>query len=139
MNQNESPIRKTVMVIGGVGLRRGSIRPPAGPVMVAVAEDINTHLIACDWLADAPFRLVSMILRYGDAKPNTEINRIDKRHSELPVARELSFDECRERGRSGTLFELFLRETVIAMSDVSKRYKLPMSWIDAYSNLDEIG
>jgi hypothetical protein len=98
--------------------------------MVEVAQDINRHLWNCDWLEHAPFTLVNLILRFGDARPDTEIGRIDTRHAELPVARELSMSECEQRARDGSLYDYFHNETISALKDVSQKYSLPLQWVD---------
>lgn len=124
-------LRKSYIAIGGVDLVKGRIRPEPGPVMVAVAQDINRHLWDCDWLENAPFDLVNFILRFGESKPETEIKRINRRHTELPVARELSMEECVQRAVAGALYDYFHDETMKALTDVSKRYDLPLDWLDA--------
>jgi hypothetical protein len=125
--------RRSYIAIGGVDLVKGRIRPEPGPVMVAVAKDINRHLWDCNWLENAPFGLVNFILRFGNSKPDTEISKISQRHAELPIARELSMTECEQRARDGTLYDYFHNETIIALTDVSKRYDLPLEWVDAVS------
>ena len=99
--------------------------------MVAVAQDINRHLWDCDWLENAPFDFVNFIFRFGDSKPDTEIEPINKRHAELPVARELSMAECVQRAAAGSLYDYFHDETMVALTDVSNQYDLRLDWVDA--------
>ncbi|MCA9135531.1 MAG: immunity protein 39 [Planctomycetales bacterium] len=89
---------------------------------------MNERLVACNWLDSAPFGLVSLVLRFGDAHPDTQIASINKTHSELPVSRELSMAECIDRARNKTLLQYFRTETVIALTDVATLYDLSMDW-----------
>ncbi|WP_413433397.1 Imm39 family immunity protein [Crateriforma spongiae] len=99
-------------------------------MIVAVATELNQRLAECNWLDSAPFDTVSLILRFGDAKPDTQIGAINTSHSELPVARELSMDACIERARAGTLLAYFRVETIVALTDVSRRYNLSLDLCD---------
>ena len=97
-------------------------------MIVAVCDALNPVLVDSDWLDSAPFDTVSLILRFGDASPDTEIKRIDTANAELPVARAISMNDCIGRARDGSLFDLFLTETVSALLDVSIAYDLPTDW-----------
>ena len=121
-------IRRSFIAIGGVALIKGRIRPPAGPTMVAVATELCDRLWDCDWLEPAPFDLVNLILRFGESKPETEIRAVNKRHSELPVARELSMVDCVNFARNGELYNYFMSETVTALTDISDKYNLSHEW-----------
>jgi hypothetical protein len=119
------------LVLGGVGLVRGSVSG-AGPAMVAVAEILGPRIIAAGWCPKMPFAFVHLILRFGEAKADTEIRRISARSKDLPVARELSMDDCRRAAREGRLLGLFLRATLKALEDVASRYELEAGWIEEF-------
>jgi hypothetical protein len=119
------------LVLGGVGLVRGSVRD-AGPKMVEVSRILGPRILAAGWRPKMPFHYVHLILRFGEAKPDTEIRRVSARYKDLPIARELSMDDCRRAAREGRLLGLFLRETLKALEDVAKRYELDAGWIEEF-------
>ncbi|EKK01555.1 hypothetical protein RBSH_03116 [Rhodopirellula baltica SH28] len=119
---------KLPLIIGGVATRPGRIRPHPGPVIVAVCDALNPMLTDCGWLDSAPFDTVSLILRFGDSRADTEVKPVNATHAELPIARDLSIDSCIDCARDGTLFDLFHTETVTALLDVSRAFDLPTDW-----------
>lgn len=78
--------QKRKLLIGGVALVMGNVRN-AGEAMVAVCDELDPILIESGWFPAAPFKYISLIIRYGvktDLKP--EFQPIIKKYGELPVA-----------------------------------------------------
>ena len=104
---------KRHLLIGAVGLVKGNVRDD-GKAMVSVCDELEPIFKDRDPLAGAPFSVVSLILRYGTSQTPPQIGRINKRHSELEVAvelsmavvKKLSYDELRKQVRTATLESL---------------------------------
>lgn len=115
------------LMLGGVGLVKCRVK--GGPALVGVLTKLNPAMRSIGWLDQAPFKTVHLILRYGQAKPQTFFQPIIKKHSELPVARELSAAECQSASQAGALEAVFMREILLALNDVAAKYSLPTEWL----------
>lgn len=135
MGTVDIPADPPPLVLGGVGLVRGSVRG-VNPAMVAVAKTLGPHIIAAGWRPKVPFAYVHLMLKFGEAKAGTEIRRVSARYKDLPVARELSMKDCQQAAKEGRLLELFLRETLKALEDVAKHYELDAKWIEEFRNTE---
>ena len=114
------------LLIGGVGLVRGRVRD-AGPVMVEICDELEPHLNEIGFTDSAPFRTVSLILRFGEKEDlSPEYSRIDRRHQELPVAVELPMEVLRKAKRD-ELKQLFRAATMATLIDVGRKYDLPVT------------
>jgi hypothetical protein len=87
------------LVLGGVGLIRGSVRYD-GPAMVEIFDEINPYLVGDGFLANAPFSLLNGIIRYGTKfDPHAEVGPIDRRKNQLPFAVEVEMARIRRASK----------------------------------------
>ena len=113
-----------LLLIGGVGLVRGRVRD-AGPVMVEICDELEPVLRGGGYSEQAPFRTVSLILKFGTKKSLIpEYGSLDKKHCELPVSVELEMRALRRMPREDVKKE-FLIATLSVLVDVAQRYGLP--------------
>jgi hypothetical protein len=91
-------------------------------------------LVESGWFPSAPFKYVSLIIRYGDKTDlNPEFQPIIKKHGELPIAVELKMEDIRAVHRVTTTLEsLFRQVTLEALLGVAEKYGLPRSPIEGY-------
>jgi hypothetical protein len=91
----------------------------------AVRDDIEQRLIELDFLADAPFKWVGLVIRYGlrnETRPQYE--RINKTHGDLPIAIELDARELKEMSAE-VLSKTFTVATLEALLDVARQFDCP--------------
>ena len=120
------------LVLGGVGLIKGSIRY-AGPAMVEITQEINPHLVADRFLVDAPFHLLNGIIRYGTRfDPHAEVGPIDKRNNELPFAVEVEMAPLKRASKDEVKAE-FLKALIPALFAIAVEYELPTDGLTAYA------
>ena len=113
-----------MLLIGGSGLVKGRVRL-AGPVMREICDELEPALIASSFTEKAPFRTVSLILRFGEQTLLDPVYEpVDRRHSELPVAVELPMSELRTAKRDD-LKQRFFDATLRVLADVARKYNLP--------------
>lgn len=113
-----------LLLIGGVGTVKGRV-PGSGPAMLAVCDALEGVLKDVAFTAKAPFRTVSLIIRFGTKDDLTpEHGAIDRRHGELPVAVEFDLKQLR-RASQAELELLFKAVTLDILLDVASRYALP--------------
>ena len=113
-----------ILLIGGVGLVRGRVRD-SGPVMVEICDELEPLLRECGYSKSAPFKTVSLILRFGtQRKLEPEYGPLDRRHSELPVSVELEMGKLRRMSREEVKRD-FMIATLAILVDVAQRYGLP--------------
>jgi Immunity protein 39 len=77
------------LVIGTVALVMGRLRKD-GTALDEVRDEVEQLMLSTDFLADAPFKFISLIIRYGlvnKTKPDDE--PISKKYGDLPIAIEL--------------------------------------------------
>lgn len=113
-----------MLLIGAVQSVRGNVRD-MNQLMVEASSILEKILVDTKYTSRAPFYTVSLILRIGtvrDLRP--DYGRIDKRHSELPVAVALDFAALRDMTRGQVLLE-FLEAALAVLVDVADRYDLP--------------
>jgi hypothetical protein len=112
------------LLIGGVSLVKGRVRD-AGRAMVKISNDLEGTFESTSYVANAPFKTVSLILRFGlQTNLEPEYTRIDKRHNELHVAVELNMADLSTCNYE-QLEELFMIATLKVLVDAGKKYHLP--------------
>ena len=127
-----------VLLIGGVGLVRGRVRD-SGPVMVEICDELEPLLRESGYSDSAPFRTVSLVLRFGNEKNlEPEYGPVDKKHSELPVSVELEMGTLRRMSREAVKRE-FLTATLSILIDVARRYDLPKEDMERILNAIDDG
>jgi hypothetical protein len=120
------------VVLGGVGLIKGSIRN-AGPAMVEICRELNPYLVNNGYLADAPFDLLNGIIRYGTKfDPYAEVGPINKRNKELPFAMEVELAPLKLVTKEEVKAE-FLKALIPALFAISLEYELPVSGLTAFA------
>ena len=112
------------LLIGGSGLVKGSVKG-FGPALAELSHEVSESITSRGWIDSAPFKVISLIVRYGAAsKPDVEVGRIN-RHKELEVAVQARVDEL--RAAKGSVHEL--KETLRpyigrALAAVAEKYEL---------------
>ena len=77
------------LVIGGVALIKACLKN-TGPAMVGVCDELEKVLTASEFFANAPFRWISLIIRYGLKNEFAPVyQRINKTHGDLPISVEV--------------------------------------------------
>jgi len=127
-----SPIRKNLLIGAASSVFRFKLKD-GGRMLLQIRDDLEGHLERNEYLQTAPFKTVSLILRYG---PNDEWEpadkyKIDKHHDELHVAVQLEAARLKElEAEPAKLFQA-LRSTVIeVLHDVAANYDLPYAFLD---------
>lgn len=120
------------VVLGGVGLIKGSIRE-AGPAMVEITTELNPFLIEDGFLEDAPFNLLHGIIRFGSKyDPHSQIGPIDKKNNELPFAVEVELAPLR-RASKDEIVNKFLMVLIPALFTIASKYDLPKKGLKNFS------
>jgi hypothetical protein len=120
---------KRRLLIGGVYSVPGNLRF-AGQKMEEVCNDFEPHLVKNGFLASAPFTTISLIFRLGDVDNfDPEIGRIDRKHSELPVAISIDVRRLKKMAPSELKIE-FARLTLEVLCDIAANYDLPYQFLD---------
>lgn len=120
------------IVLGGVGLIKGDIRE-SGHAMVEITKEINPYLVKDGFLANAPFKLLNGVIRFGTQfDPHAEVGPIDKRNNELPFAVEVEMAPLKRAPKEEVKAE-FLRALIPALFAISLDYDLPVNGLVAYA------
>lgn len=114
--------KKRKLLIGAVGLVKGSVRN-GGKAMVAVCDEFEPKLDQSDFLGMAPFKVISLILKYGTEWGMPQIGRINKSHSELEVAVEIPMVEVRMLDEA-ELIEVVRNAVIETLRAVATKYSL---------------
>ena len=118
------------LVVGGVSLVKCKVKR-YGPAILAARNKIETALEENGYLAEAPFRTVSLILRFGTYNnPTPEIGKIDSRRRLLPVAVELDANDLATIDLQG-LERHFHGVMIEVLCDVAANFDLPFEFLDA--------
>ena len=113
---------KREILIGAVGLVKGSVRN-GGKAMVAVCDEFEPAFEQTGFLDGAPFKVVSLVLRYGTKWGAPDLGKINKRHSELEVGIELPMSEIRVMDEA-SLAAVFRKATLEALVAIAQKYDL---------------
>ena len=123
-----------ILLIGGVSLVKGRVKE-AGPVMREICDELEPLLQDMEFLDKAPFKTISMIIRFGKKNDLTpQYDPINKRHSELPVAVELQLAGLRTANKD-EVKAAFVTATIDVLLDVSEKYGLPNTPLKAIIDL----
>ncbi|WP_419227318.1 Imm39 family immunity protein [Alteromonas sp. OM2203] len=115
---------KRILLIGGVSLIKGRVKE-AGPVMKEICDELEPLLQDIGFVDSAPFKTVSMIIRFGEKTDLTpEYEAINKRYNELPVAVEMELAEFRVASKD-VVKSAFVKATIDVLLDIAKKYDLP--------------
>jgi hypothetical protein len=123
---------KRILLIGGVGLVRGRIKD-AGRVMVEICDALEPLLNEIGFVKRAPFRTVSLIIRFGETTDLTpQYDPIDRRHDELLVAVELEMAKLRFESKD-VVKRAFYDATLTVLDDVARKFDLPALPLESLS------
>ena len=113
---------KREILIGAVGLVKGSVRHD-GKAMVAVCDELESVFEKSKFLDDAPFKVISLILRYGTCWGDPDLGKINKKYSELEIGIELPMSEIRTMDEA-ILVNVIRESTLKSLLAVSQKYGL---------------
>lgn len=112
------------LVIGGVALVKARLKN-TGSAMVCVCDEIDPILLESKFFADAPFKCISLIIRYGlENKYEPVYQRINKTHGDLPISVEVDTHQLLGADLEGVK-TIFRRATIEALLHVARKYGLP--------------
>jgi hypothetical protein len=118
------------LVVSAVSLVKCRINND-GQAALAARNEIELALEGNGYLKSAPFRTVSLILRYGERDNlDPDIGEVDKRRSVLPVAVELKASRLQAMD-TATLTEEFRTVMIEVLCDVAANFDLPFEFLDA--------
>ena len=118
-------VERHKLAIGGASLTAARLNRHSMPVMCEVNEQLESELLAVDFLKGAPFKWIGLILRFGLVNEDVpHYQRINKKYGDLPVAIELDTHELRNASRD-ELKEKFLVATLKTLIDIARKYNLP--------------
>jgi hypothetical protein len=113
------------LVLGGASMTLAPTNPHSIDVGTAIMDELEQVMIETGYLANAPFKWVGIILRYGLKNEDVpHYQRINKKHGDLPVAIELDTHELLDASRE-QLKEIFTIATLKILVHVGKKYELP--------------
>lgn len=114
------------LVLGGASLTLAKIRPARanGAAANRVRDDLEREMIASGYLEGAPFKWVSLIIRYGLVdKPEPSYGEINQKHGDLPLAIEVDVHSL--LGASEDEMALVYRKaTLTALIHAGEKYGL---------------
>jgi Immunity protein 39 len=120
------------IVLGGVGLLKGTIRE-CSTVIVEITKEINPYLIHDKFLANADFKLLNGIIRFGTKfDAHAEVGPIDKRNCELPFAVEVEMGPLRKASKDVVKSE-FLKALIPALYAIALKYELPVNGLTTFA------
>lgn len=102
----------------------------AGIAMQEICYELEPLLKEVGFVDNAPFKTVSMIIRFGEKTDLTpDYDPINKRHSELPVAVEMELAGLRMASKD-VVKSAFVKATIDVLIDVAKKYDLPFEALE---------
>lgn len=114
------------IVIGGVALVIGRLKGD-GAAMVQICDELDPLLDTSEFVSNAPFKFVSLIIRYGTKVEIVPVYQgIAKKNGALRIAIELDMNDLKAANKKGTLKDVFAVATLKALIDVGKKYHLPV-------------
>jgi hypothetical protein len=100
----------------------------------AVRAELEPILVAPDYLKDAPFSWVTLVMRYGlKNEENPHYGRISRKYGDLPLSIEVDVHEMLGASMD-ELRIVFGRATLRALTHAGEKYRRP---VDALRDLDD--
>lgn len=120
------------LVLGGVALTQAKLPARKSAMAMGKARDeLEQEIIQSEYLADAPFKWIGLIIREGlidESVPHYQ--GIDKKDGELPVAIEI--DTHRLLGASEeAMAAVYRKATLTALVHAGEKYRLPVGRLKA--------
>jgi len=91
--------------------------------MVRVGEELEPKIRDSDFLKDAPFGCVHLILKLGSDWKQVKIGRVDRLNSELEVSIEVPMAAI-SRKSDEEMYAIVKRATYTSLHEVARRYGL---------------
>src|SRR5690349_2081583 len=116
------------LVIGGVALTKARVRPAkaAAAAMARVRDELEQELIESNYLKDAPFTWVSLIIREGLIdKPEPHYGKIDRKDGELPLAVGINVHR-QLNAHENEIVQVYRRATLTALIHAGEKHGLPV-------------
>lgn len=114
------------ILIGAVSTAPARLRTKdSGQVMVEICDELDGIVRSC--IADAPFSVISIVLRYVDGpERDVELGKVN-RHSELEVGIDVAVRTIRSADRD-TLKLIFRAYVVRSLQMVKEKFDLPCAF-----------
>jgi Immunity protein 39 len=113
------------LVISDVALVKGRFKS-VGPAIDSIRDELEKLLIESDFLDQAPFRWIGLIIRLGLMDHWTpEYQRINKKYGDLPIAIEVDVSELVDADAE-TIRASFRAASLEALIHVGNKYSLPV-------------
>lgn len=117
------------LIVGAVGLIKCRIKGD-GQAALAARNTLEPALVEHEFLGTAPFKTISLILRYGERDNlNPEIGSVDLKRAFLPVAVELNARRL-EKLDVLTMTQEFRTVMIEVLCDVAANFDLPYRFLD---------
>jgi len=114
-------VERHKLLLGGASLTAARLSRHSMPVMCEVNEQLESEMLAVDFLNGAWFKWIGLILRFGLVDEDVpHYQRINKKYGDLPVAIELDTHELRNASRD-ELKEKFLVATLKTLIDIARK------------------
>ena len=121
------------LVLGGVALTMARVKHKlAGPAMDRVRDDLEKEILHTEYLAHAPFKWVSLIIREGlvdEVKPHYQ--RISRKYGDLPLAIEIDVHRLLDASED-EMADVYREATLRALVHAGQKYDLP---VERFNNL----
>lgn len=117
---------KRELLIGAVGLVKGSVKN-GGKAMVNVCDELDPEFERIRFLENAPFTVMSLIIRYGANWGVPELGRINRRNAELEVAIEVPMSDVRMLDES-RLTAVVRKLVLVSIVEVAMKYGLDSAY-----------
>ncbi|UNU42291.1 hypothetical protein EAO27_05895 [Sphingopyxis sp. YF1] len=114
------------LVLGGVSLTLAKIRPASANSAAAsrVRDDLEREMVASGYLEGAPFKWVSLIVRYGLVdEPEPSYGAINQKHGDLPLAIEVDVQNLLGVSEDDMAL-VYRRATLAALIHAGEKYGL---------------
>ncbi|WP_436136211.1 Imm39 family immunity protein [Acidovorax sp. LjRoot129] len=123
------------LIVGAVGLIKCRIKGD-GQAALAARNALEPELVEHKFLATAPFKSISLILRYGESDDlNPEIGPINAKGAYLPVAVELNARRL-EKLDVPAMTDEFRSVMIDVLCDVAANFDLPHVFLDGLRQHD---
>lgn len=127
MEPPAKPPHDAKLGFGGVALTTARVPKALFEAFATVRAELEPILVASDYLKDAPFSWVTLVMRYGlKNEENPHYGRISKKYGDLPLSIE---DDVHEM--LGTFMDelriVFRRATLRALIHAGKKYRCPVN------------
>jgi hypothetical protein len=115
------------LVISGVALTMARIpHKRNAAAAIGVRDALEKELIESGYLANAPFRWVGLIVRYGlidEVQPHYQ--RINKKYGDLPLAIEIDVRRLLDVSED-EMAAVYRKATLVALIHAGEKYRLPV-------------